>query len=343
MKSRVLYFREPGRIEVRDEDVPEPGRGEVLVETELSAISAGTELLLYRGEVPPGTALDATLSSLAGAVSYPFAYGYAAVGNVVAQGESAVPDLMGRRVFAFEPHRSHFLARASEVYPVPDGIPSERAVLLPTFETAVGFLQDARPLMGERALVVGQGAVGLVTTALLARFPLARLLTVDRFEPRRRLSEAMGASRSCSPEELEERGFDLTFELSGSPSALDLALTATGFEGRVIVGSWYGNKRAEVDLGTHFHRGRLRILSSQVSRLSGHLLSRWTKERRMQVAFDALAATSSEALISHRFPIERATEAYRLLDERPEECLQVLLTYTQAAGPGGPHPPRAQP
>jgi alcohol dehydrogenase len=328
MKSRVLYFQGPRRIELRTEDVSEPGKDEVLVETEVSAISAGTELLLYRGEVPSGTALDENLSSLAGSASFPFAYGYAAVGKVVALGERAPSDLLGRRVFAFEPHRSHFLARASELIVVPDEIPSDRAVLLPTFETAVGLVQDARPMMGERALVVGQGVVGLVTTALLARFPLGRLVTVDRWEPRRRLSIEVGAARSCAPENLEERDFDLTFELSGSPSALDLALAATGFEGRVVVGSWYGGKRAQVDLGTHFHRGRLRILSSQVSRLSGHLLSRWTKERRMGVAVQALAGTSLEAWISHRFPIERAAEAYRLLDESGSDCLQVLLTYT---------------
>lgn len=331
MKSRVLYFQAPRRIELRTEDVSAPGPGEVLVETELSAISAGTELLLYRGEVAAGTALDENLPSLAGTVRYPLVYGYAAVGKVVAHGEGAPSELLGRRVFAFEPHRSHFLARASDVHLVPDTVPAECAVLLPTFETAVGFLQDARPILGERVLVVGQGVVGLVTTALLARFPLARLSTVDRWEARRRLSIELGAARSCAPEDLDERDFDLTFELSGSPEALDLALTATGYEGRVIVGSWYGDKRVEVDLGTHFHRGRLRIQSSQVSRLSGSLLSRWTKERRMEVALGALAEHPKGALrtlISHRFPIERAPEAYRLLDERGQECLQVLLTYT---------------
>lgn len=328
MKARVLYFEAPRRTEVRTEEVPEPQRSEVLVETELSAISAGTELLLYRGQVPPGTLLDESLPSLERTVSYPLAYGYAAVGRVIVKGEAAPDGLLGKRVFAFETHRSHFLARSSELHLIPDEIPSESAVLLPTVETAVGLVQDASPLMGERVLVVGQGVVGLVTTAVLARFPLARLVTVDRWEPRRRLSHALGAKRSCAPEDLDERDFDLTFEVSGSPSALDGALSATGIEGRVVVGSWYGDKRAAVDLGTHFHRGRLRILSSQVSRLSPRLLGRWTKDRRVEVAIGSLSGLPVEKLISHRFPIERAPEAYRLLDERPFDCLQVLLTYT---------------
>ncbi len=322
MKARVLYFEAPRRIEIREQDVSEPGEGEVRIETELSAISAGTELLLYRGQVPHGTILDESLPSLSGPVGYPLAYGYAVVGRV------ASGDLLGRRVFAFETHRSSFLARPDTLHLIPEDVPSESAVLLPTVETAVGLVHDARPLMGERVLVVGQGVVGLVTTALLSRFPLARLVTVDLWEPRRRLSVDLGAARSVGPEELDERDFDLTFEVSGSPEALDVALAATGFEGRVIAGSWYADKRASLDLGTHFHRGRLSIQSSQVSRLSSHLLGRWTKERRMKVALDAVSHLPVQNLVSHRFPIERAADAYRLLDGSPEDCLQVLLTYT---------------
>jgi 2-desacetyl-2-hydroxyethyl bacteriochlorophyllide A dehydrogenase len=327
MKARVLYFQAPGRIEIREEDVPEPGRGEVRIQTDFSAISAGTELLLYRGQVEAGTVLDEALPSLSGTVDYPLAYGYAAVGRVVSQGEGVEGHLLGRRVFAFETHRSSFLARPEALHIVPEDVPAECASFLPTVETGIGLIHDARPLIGERVLVVGQGVVGLVTTSLLSRFPLARLVTVDRWEARRRLSVELGAASSVSPEDLDETDFDLSFEVSGSPDALDSALAATGLEGRVIVGSWYGEKRANLDLGTHFHRGRLSLRSSQVSRLSPRLTARWTKDRRFQVALAAAARLPARKLVSHRFPFERAAEAYRLLDESPDGCLQVLLTY----------------
>jgi 2-desacetyl-2-hydroxyethyl bacteriochlorophyllide A dehydrogenase len=322
MKARVLYFHAPQRIEIRDETLREPAGDEVLVETELSAISAGTELLLYRGQLSPGTALDETLPSLPGGASYPLAYGYAAVGRVVSRS-----DLLGRRVFAFESHRSAFLARKESLHVIPEDMSSEAAALLPTVETAVGLIHDARPLIGERVLVVGQGVVGLVTTALLSRFPLARVVTVDRWEGRRRISLELGAHRSVAPGELDESDFDLTFEVSGSPEALELAIAATGLEARIVVGSWYGDKPGGVRLGTHFHRGRIQIHSSQVSRLAPRLSARWSKDRRMRVALDALSSITAGKLASHRFPIERAGDAYRLLDEAPESCLQVLLTY----------------
>lgn len=328
MRATALYFVAPRAVESRTEELPEPSEGEVLVETDVTAISAGTELLLYRGELTEGTRLDETLSSLSGGFQYPLRYGYAAAGRVVALGTNVSAALRDCRVFAFEPHGSHFLSRADGLVFVPENVSQERAVLLPSVETAVNLILDGRPLVGERVLVAGQGVVGLLTTAILARFPLARLVTTDPVDGRRQLSEGLGAHRSVSPEELDEGDFDLTFELSGSPEALNGAIARTGYEGRLVVGSWYGSKRAEIDLGTHFHRGRLTVISSQVSHLAPDLSARWDRSRRLAVAFEHLAMLPLEGIVTHRFEISRAAEAYRLLESDRESCLQVLLTYT---------------
>lgn len=334
MIRRAVVFSGPRRVEIRDETIGAPGPGEVLVRTAVSGISAGTERLFYRGDVPEGVALDETLGGLRGRFRYPVSYGYAAVGEVVEAGPG-VTSWLGRRVFAFAPHASHVVVRPETdgLQRVPDTVPAERAALLPMLETAVNLALDARPILGERALVIGQGVVGLAATAVLARFPLERLWSVEPREDRRRRSLRWGAGRSLSPDELAaeptapEDLFDLSLELSGSPEALGLAISRTGFEGRVVVGSWYGAKRAPLDLGTHFHRGRLRILSSQVSRLPAALTGRWTKARRLAFAWKLLEELPLEELVTHRVPIERAGEAYALLDG-PGGALQVLLTYS---------------
>ncbi|RIK58381.1 MAG: hypothetical protein DCC57_00675, partial [Chloroflexi bacterium] len=80
----TVYFDAPYRVAVREEPIPSPRQDQYLVQTQASAISAGTEMLFYRGLVPPGMAADATLAGLAAPVSYPIAYGYAAVGQVIA-------------------------------------------------------------------------------------------------------------------------------------------------------------------------------------------------------------------------------------------------------------------
>jgi len=170
--------------------------------------------------------------------------------------------------------------------------------------------------------------VGLLTVALLRRFPLAELVTCDPIEFRRQLSLEWGAEHSLHPEDAAElRNCDLTYELSGQPGTLTMAIQATGFSGRVVIGSWYGTKRAEAELGGSFQRSRVHILSSQVSSLDAPLSGAWTKERRMLVATGLLESVRPQALITHRFPASAAAEAFDLLDREPSEALQVVLTY----------------
>jgi threonine dehydrogenase-like Zn-dependent dehydrogenase len=95
-----------------------------------------------------------------------------------------------------------------------------------------------------------------------------------------------------------------------------------------VVGSWYGTRRASLDLGGDFHRDHVSIESSQVSTLAPDSRGRWTKDRRMGTALERLRDLETGSLISHRVPFEDAPEAYRLLDEHPEDALQVLLTYS---------------
>jgi threonine dehydrogenase-like Zn-dependent dehydrogenase len=203
---------------------------------------------------------------------------------------------------------------------VPASLSDDFAPLYATAETAVNLVLDGRPLLGERVVVVGQGIVGLLVTAILAGFPLQDLRVIEPAAPRAAVAKRLGA-RVVE----EARDADLTFEVSGNPLALDLAIAATGREGRVVVGSFYGEKTATVDLGSHFHRGRLRIISSQVSHLSPDLSPRWDRQRRAAVAWEALARIDAAALISHRVPFAEAGAAYALLDRGDPATLQVLL------------------
>jgi 2-desacetyl-2-hydroxyethyl bacteriochlorophyllide A dehydrogenase len=326
---RALYFDAPRRVTVREEPLGSPAAGEVLVETLVSAISPGTEMLVYRGQVPAGMPLDATVPALSGSFAFPLKYGYAAVGRVVELGERADRDWLGRLVLSFHPHQSHFVASPSELIPLPDGLSPEEAAFLPNMETAVNFLMDGQPVVGERVAVFGQGVVGLLTTALLARIPLSDLATVDRYPLRRRKSLELGARSSLDPETAGalEASADLTYELSGSPAALEQAIAATGFAGRLVVGSWYGDQRVPLSLGGAFHRSRIQLVSSQVSTIAPKWSARWSKARRLEVAWRLLAEVKPAGLITHRFPFDAAAEAYELLDRRPGEAIQVLLSY----------------
>lgn len=326
---------EESRVEIT------PARGQLLVQTLVSAISSGTEMLVYRGQLPTDIQLDENIAALQGDSSYPLKYGYSLVGRVVEVGEGIDPSWINRIVFSFHPHESCFLAALEDLIPVPEGIDLEDAALLPNMETAVNFVMDGRPLIGEQVVVMGQGIVGLLTTSLLARMPLFSLVTFDAFPKRRDASLNLGATASLDPIDShalpEARiliqgnsdypGADLTYEISGNPDALDAAVAVTGTTGRVVVGSWYGSKRVSLDLGGRFHRSRIQLISSQVSTIAPEWSARWTKARRFDTAWSMLREVRPSRLVTHRYPLTQATDAYKLLDEHPEEAIQVLFTY----------------
>jgi len=343
MGRRVVRFTGPREVAVEETPVPEPAPGEVLVETRASAVSPGTELLVYRDEVPAEMPLDESIDALSGGVDYPLRYGYAAVGEVTAVGSRADPAWLGERVFAFNPHESHFVTDPGALSPVPDELGTRVATLLPTVETAVTVALDARPRLGERVAAFGQGPVGLATTAQLAAFPLAELVAVDPVAARRELAVEFGADRALAPSEVRDAfdpeppgptgsdptasGVDLAVELSGDPDALDDAVGVTGYDGRVVVGSWYGTKHADLALGGRFHRSRIGIEASQVSTIDPDLRGRWDAERRLELAWDRLRELDAGALLTDSVDVGEAPAVYGKLDEGADESMGVVFRY----------------
>lgn len=340
VKRQTIYFTAPRQVEIREEPIPALKPDEVLVQSLCSAISAGSEMLVYRGQFPH---LHESHDTVSNDLNYPLAYGYANAGIIKETGSQVDKGLRDKLVFGFAPHTSVFTCHPSTLIFPPASLPAEACSFLPNMETAVNLIQDAAPLLGERALVLGQGVVGLLVASLLKEFPLEELVTCDQYELRRQASLEIGANNSFTPEAISKKinspntntthqlayaqNFDLTFELSGSPAALNDAIALTTFSGRIVIGSWYGRKQAPIDLGGAFHRSRIQLIASQVSTIAPALSGRWDKARRFGVAFEALARIQPQKWITHRFPVEQAAQAYRLLDEQPEETLQVVFEY----------------
>ncbi|WP_423996473.1 zinc-binding dehydrogenase [Halorubrum trapanicum] len=349
MTDAALYFTGPETVEVRETSVGPPDADELLVDTRASAISAGTELLVYRDRTPEGLPADETLDALDGDLSYPLQYGYAASGVVSEVGADVDPDWVGQSVFSFVPHQTSFRTTPDSVVALPPGMTPAVGSLLPSVETATNIVLDAAPRLGERVVVFGAGVIGLCVTRLLAAFPLESLVVVDPIERRRALAASFGADRTTTPAALDDadaglvgsgaalddagsgarlHDADLAVELSGQPSALDDALGVVGYDARIVVGSWYGTKREPIGLGGRFHRDRIDIVSSQVSTISPELRGRWDRDRRMDAALERLDRIPADELITHRIPFERAAEAYELLDSAADDTVQVILEYS---------------
>lgn len=339
-KAKTLFFTAPKQIEIRETAIASLKKDEVLVETLYSAISAGTEMLVYRGQFPH---LADSHDNVSSDLNYPLAYGYACVGVVQETGAQVDRSWRDKLVFAFHPHASHFISNPDALIPIPDSLKPETACFLPNMETVVNLVQDGAPIIGECVLVLGQGIIGLLTASLLGEFPLESLVTVDQFELRRnalkaesqRIRDIQYSTFDPAQKDFREQvgsilqnGADLTFELSGSPSALNDAIALTTFSGRIVIGSWYGQKRTEIDLGGTFHRSRIKLISSQVSTISPELSGRWDKSRRFDIAWKALERIKPEKWITHRFALNDAEKAYQLLDKNPQETMQVIFDHS---------------
>ncbi|MFY9607883.1 MAG: zinc-binding alcohol dehydrogenase [Blastocatellia bacterium] len=332
-----VWFTSPRTVELRAASARPPATGEVRIEALHSGISHGSEMMVYRGEVPAELSLDSSLPTLQGGFSFPVKYGYASAGRVVDVG-SGVADLReGDLVFAFNPHETCYTVPATVVIRLPQELDSRIGIFAANLETALNALLDAAPRLGERVIVIGQGVVGLLITQLARKAGASLVITSDLYEKRRQLSLSAGADMVIDPsaESLAERvsgmtggtGADVVIEASGQPHAVDDAVTAAAHEGRVVIVSWYGTKRAELALGSDFHRKRLTLRCSQVSNLDPSLTPRWTILRRRELAVRYLSELFLDRLISHVLTFDRAAEAYRLIDEQPGEVVQVVLDY----------------
>ena len=205
MNTRQLWFVNPFEVEIRERRLDSLQPDQVLVKNLYSAVSSGTELLVYRGQLPDSTALDDSLGVYADQnISYPLQYGYACVGRIEQAGTEVDSSRVGATVFAFQPHAGHYQCAAGAVIDVPDDIDPRTAVFLANMETAVNLVQDGNPRLGERVVVIGQGIVGLLVSGLLAQYPLAGLYALDSIAGRRTLSAKLGAHGAYSPEAAPE-------------------------------------------------------------------------------------------------------------------------------------------
>ena len=296
-EARAFWTIAPGHGEIRGETLPPAGADQVLVRTLVSGVSRGTEALVFAGRVPQSQHQAMRAPLMGGDFPFPVKYGYSAVGRTAD----------GRSVFVLHPHQDIFLAPAAMCIPLPDFVPTQRAVLAANMETALNLTWDAAPLAGERMLVIGAGVVGLLTASLLARIPGAHVTVVDIDPTRETLARRFDcdfASPDRAPAEQE-----LIVHASASEAGLRLALDRAAFEARIVEASWYGDHAPAVPLGEAFHARRLRLIATQVGAVAPPMRGRRSHAERLALALELLADARYDALLDGPTRFEDMPEA----------------------------------
>jgi 2-desacetyl-2-hydroxyethyl bacteriochlorophyllide A dehydrogenase len=344
----MLIFPEPGRVEIEAYPERELAPDEVRLRTLYSGISAGTELSQYRGTNPylqkrwePARRLF--LPAEQPSQEYPLrGFGYEEVGEVIETGSAVTGVHPGQIVYGIWGHRSSHIV--TEEYAarriLPGGLDPVLGIFSHIGPVALNGVHDAGILIGETVAIFGLGVPGQIV-AQLAKRSGARVVGVDLIDRRLELARSLGAvdlavsPRAGSPAEKVKEltgglGADVSIEVSGSPAALNEAIRATAYSSRVVALGFFQGEARGLHLGEEFHHNRINLVCSQISGSAPQISHRWNRERlvRTVMALQADGTLNLRPLITQTFPMEQAAEAYRLLDQRPEEVLQVALDFS---------------
>jgi 2-desacetyl-2-hydroxyethyl bacteriochlorophyllide A dehydrogenase len=320
-RARAFWVAEPGRGEIRDETLPPPADGDVVVRALFSGISRGTEALVFEGRVPASERERMRAPFQVGAFPAPVKYGYASVGIV----ERGAIGLEGRHVFTLYPHQTRYVVPAHAITVLPDSMPPARAVLAANLETAINGVWDARPHVGDRVTVIGAGTVGCLVAWIAGRIAGCDVELVDVNPQRGAIARALGV-RFSEPA-AATGGRDLVIHASGSASGLGLALSIAAFEATIVEMSWYGDQAVPVALGEGFHARRLTIQSSQVGHVASSQRARRGSAERMQLALTMLADPVLDVLITGESDFAALPEVMAQLASTPGNTLCHRIRY----------------
>lgn len=322
-EALAYWVTGPRAAEIHREPLSAAGPEDVLVRTRYSAVSRGTERLVFRGGVPVDQYQRMRAPHQRGDFPWPVKYGYLNVG-VVEQG----PDrLVGRDVFCLHPHQTAYVVRAADVTPVPPAVPARRAVLTGAVETAVNALWDVPPLIGDHVTVVGAGLIGCALARLLAGVPGVRVTLLDLDATRAATATALGVGFALPADAPAEQ--DVVFHASATPAGLQRCLGLVATDGVVVELSWYGDTTVPLSLGGDFHSRRLAIRSSQVGTLAPNARARWDPRARRTLAVELLSDPAYDVLLTGTTPFEQLPELMARIEAGTCPGICHTITYRQ--------------
>jgi Zn-dependent alcohol dehydrogenase len=319
--AQAFWVREPGHGEIRPARLAAPGPGEALVRARFSAVSPGTEALVFRGGVPESEHGTMRAPFQEGEFPGPVKYGYLSVG-IVQDGPEA---LRGRTVFCLYPHQTAYVVPVDALTPVPDDVPARRAVLAGIVETAVNALWDVPARVGDRISVVGGGLLGCCLTRLLTGIPGTRITLVDVDPARREVAAALGAS-FASPADADGDQ-DVVYHASATAAGLQSSLDLLRTEGTVVELSWYGEQAVTLRLGAAFHARRLTIRSSQVGMVAPARRGSRSTRDRLALAVALLRDPAFDVLLTGSSPFPELPRVLQDLAAGRLPALAHTITY----------------
>ena len=329
MKGKRVVWPSQATVEIEEFEFPLLGYNELLVATEYSLISPGTERAFLLG-----------LSNARGRFpSYP---GYSNVGVVIDSGRDVDSFNIGDRVVSSKGHTSHFVATPADVLKVTEaGLSSEEGVFFNLCTIAMQGVRKAKIELGEFTLVLGGGLIGLFGMQLAKLSGGLPVITADLSDNRLELAMQVGADYALNPEaedfdaQLDKitggKGPAVVIEATGHPPVVNTAFQLADWCGRVVLLASTRGETERVNFYRDVHQKGLTVLGAHNSVRPRHESSPnfWTLRDDWELSLQLIAhhRVVVTPLITHRLAGTQAAEAYQLLMEWDQNLLGVVLNW----------------
>jgi 2-desacetyl-2-hydroxyethyl bacteriochlorophyllide A dehydrogenase len=341
MRARQVVLVEPLKVAVREVELPPPAPNQILVATEASAVSPGTELAVYAGTHQ--WLKDPSLPDW----KFPFRPGYSAAGTVAAVGSGVTGWQPGDRVSYPGNHASAELLtlghERGRLWKLPAGLDAEKAAWACVARYGLGASIRAGITLGRSAAVLGLGMIGQFSLRCLIAAGAHPVAGIDGVKMRREAALAAGADHAIDPgagdlrEQLAHclggRGAEIVADATGVPDAVPQAMALACDGGQVVVvGSPRGRAR-EVNFYDDLHRRYLEVTGAHGNMLfePAHvrLAGAWGIDKAQTWLLAALASgrLSLAGAVTQRIGPEELGSAYEGLLRRKEEYLGVVLRW----------------
>ena len=296
--------------------------------------------------------LLATMDAVRSKLDQPLALGYCNVGTVIEVDAEVTQFRAGDRVVSNGSHAGVVTVPKNLCARIPDDVEDESAVF--TVLGAIGLqgLRLARPTLGETVVVTGLGPIGLITVQML-RAHGCRVMGIDYDVQRREVASKFGAyvvDPSATDDLVRQgldfsrgRGVDAVIITASTPSSEPISQAARMCRrrGRIVLVGVTGlelsrhdfyEKEITFQVSCSYGPGRYDASYEQKGHDYPIGFVRWTEQRNFEAVLDLMAskALNVAPLITHRFPVERADEAYSILTNG-EPSLGIVLLYPEAA------------
>jgi len=341
---KQLIIKNPYNAMFEEVPVPIPRPNELLVKTEVSGVSAGTEMTLYRGTHP-----NFITKKWGYWTDYPVYPGYEVVGTVESIGSEVTNFQPGDRVVGCGIHAEKVLIPANYAVKLPEQISSEEGLLAILGTTTMHAIHRSSIKYGDSIAIIGLGVVGMLTLLHSKLAGAGRVIAIDLNQKRLSIAASFGVTAVINAQEEDfyskvekatEGGPDIVIEATGASEAIITATRIARPRGLVVVLGYhvkpvellFGDDLYHKELDIHFSKamGPHPSLPQPNAQWGGWIPARWTVDQTLKqvVGFMAEGKFDIKPLITHHFNCEELPDIFRKIDKgEMEEALQIVLKW----------------